>query len=268
MSESPVLAVTGAGRGIGRSVALLAADRGYRVAVIDIDSEAAARTANEVQAAGGSAAAFTCDLGIEADIAACFADIEASFGAVEVLVNNAARGSHTAPEEITPAEWHSVIDISLGSMVFASQAVARSMIARGAGGAIVNLSSIGGLAALGRGNFAYSIAKAGIVGLTRELAVEWAGSGIRVNAIAPSQVNTEGFRVLVGDPAIVGGATQTHALRGVPLGRLAEPEEIAAAVLFLAGADASFITGVTLPVDGGSMALHAGGSVREKVVSA
>lgn len=258
-----VLVVTGSGRGIGRVVSVLAAERGYRVVGLDVDAETGAETARIVTAAGGDARFYPCDVSDPAAIAAVFESI----GDVDVLVNNAARGSHTAPEEISAAEWNSVVAVSLGSMVFASQAVARSMIARGRGGAIVNLSSIGGVAALGRGNFAYSIAKAGIIGMTREHAVEWAGHGIRVNAVAPAQVNTEGFAVLIDNADVAQGNTLRDALRGIPLGRLAEPEDVAAAILFLAGDDAAFITGVTLPVDGGSLALHAGGTVRSVTTS-
>ncbi|MFS0892686.1 SDR family NAD(P)-dependent oxidoreductase [Microbacterium sp. 179-I 3D3 NHS] len=263
MTDPRTLLVTGSGRGIGRAVSLLAAERGYRVVGIDIDEESANSTADAVRAGGGEGHAFACDVSRPTEISGLIRDIEREVAPIDVLVNNAARGSHTAPEEITPEEWHAVIDVSLGSMVFASQAVGRSMIAREAGGAIVNLSSIGGLASLGRGNYAYSIAKSGIIALTRDLAVEWAPYGIRVNAVAPSQVNTEGFRDLVDAPDVAHGQALGHALRGIPLGRLAEPEEVASVILFLAGPDASFVTGATLPVDGGSMALHAGGSLRD-----
>lgn len=262
MTALQTLLVTGSGRGIGRAVSLLAADRGYRVVGIDIDAQTAESTAAAVREQGGIAAAYACDVSQPDELARVIAEIERDIAPIDALVNNAARGSHTAPEDITAEEWNSVIDVSLGSMVFASRAVGRSMIARGISGAIVNLSSIGGLASLGRGNYAYSIAKAGIIALTRDLAVEWASYGIRVNAVAPSQVNTEGFRPLVDARDVADGRTLDHALRGIPLGRLAEPEEIASVILFLLGPEATFVTGVTLPVDGGSMALHAGGSLR------
>jgi NAD(P)-dependent dehydrogenase (short-subunit alcohol dehydrogenase family) len=263
MPELATLVVTGSAQGIGRAVSELAGSRGYRVVGIDVNEAGGEETAELVRSAGGEATFRRCDLADPEEIARVFAEIAGEVGPIDALVNNAAVGSHTAPERLTAEEWHRVIDVSLGAMVFASQAVGREMIRDGRTGAIVNLSSIGGLAALGRGNYAYSIAKAGIIGLTRELSVEWAAHGIRVNAVAPSQVNTEGFRPLIEAKGVAGGNTLRDALSGVPLRRLAEPEEIANAILFLLSEEASFITGVTLPVDGGSMALHAGGSLRE-----
>ncbi|WP_167132626.1 SDR family NAD(P)-dependent oxidoreductase [Paramicrobacterium chengjingii] len=258
-----VIAVTGAGRGIGRAVCLAAAANGYRVVALDIDSSSGEDTALTVRRTGGDAVFYRCDVSQTDEVESVLTRVARDMGAIDVLVNNAALGSHTAPEELSADEWNRVMSVSLSSMVFASRVVGRAMIREGRAGAIVNLSSISGIAALGRGNFAYSIAKAGIIGLTRELAVEWATFGIRVNAIAPSQVNTEGFRALIDNSDVAAGRTLQEALRGIPLGRLAEPEEVAAAVLFLASPAASFITGATLPVDGGSLALHAGGSLRE-----
>lgn len=251
------LVVTGSGQGIGRAVSIAAARRGYHVVGIDIDSRTGAETA---RMSGGSF--HRCDLSDAGQIAPVFDAIAAQHGGVDVLVNNAARGIHRPPEEVTIAEWDGVMAVSLRAAAFAAQAAGRAMIARGAGGSIVNLASIGGLAALGRGNYVYSIAKAGLIGMTRELAVEWASYGIRVNALAPSQVDTEGFRPLIARDDVASGNTLSDALSGVPLGRLARPDEIADAVLFLASPQASFISGVTLPVDGGSMAFHAGGSLR------
>ena len=251
------LVVTGSGQGIGRAVSIAAARRGYAVVGLDIDAQKGEETA---RLSGGSF--HRCDLADAAQIAPVFEAIEAESGGVDVLVNNAARGIHRPPEEVTIAEWDGVMAVSLRAAAFAAQAAGRAMIARGAGGSIVNLASIGGLAALGRGNYVYSVAKAGLIGMTRELAVEWASYGIRVNALAPSQVDTEGFRPLIAREDVASGNTLADALSGVPLGRLAHPDEVADAVLFLASEQASFISGVTLPIDGGSMAFHAGGSLR------
>lgn len=258
------IVITGSGGGIGRALSLAAADAGMRVYGLDVAEEAGIETARLVAERGAQSRFFSCDIRSVEQLATTFAEIEKEAGAVDVLMNNAAFGSHTSPEEITFEEWNKVIGITLGGAVFTAQQAGRSMIRSGRGGAIVNITSIAGLAALGRGNYSYSIAKAGLVGMTRELAVEWANYGIRVNAIAPSQVDTQGFRPLVDNPDIAGGGILATAIAGIPLGRLAKAEDIVSVAMFLAGDGASFVTGVTIPVDGGSMALHAGGSLRPR----
>ena len=129
-------------------------------------------------------------------------------------------------------------------------------------GTVVNVSSIGGSTSLGRGNFVYGVSKGGVEQLTRELAVAWAPQGIRVNAVAPCQIATDGLRALSENPSAEGRLLDTF-LRGIPLGRLVEPAEVAAAVAFLASDAAAMITGVILPVDGGNLALNAGGTIGE-----
>jgi len=133
------------------------------------------------------------------------------------------------------------------------------MIRRGRGGCIVNVSSIAGSSALGRGNFVYSVAKGGINQFTRELAVEWSPHGIRVNAIQPCQILTPALRRILADPRLDPETIKDRFLRGIPLGRLGEPDDVAKAAVFLASDAAAFITGVMLPVDGGNLALNAGG---------
>jgi NAD(P)-dependent dehydrogenase (short-subunit alcohol dehydrogenase family) len=143
-----------------------------------------------------------------------------------------------------------------------AQAAGRRMIARGEGGAIINMSSIAGSSALGRGNFAYSVSKGAVNQFTRELAIEWAPYRIRVNAIQPCQVLTPALQSLIDDPQFDSDSLVATFLRGIPLGRLAQPEDIAAAALFLASDAASMITGALLPVDGGNLAMNAGGTVQ------
>jgi len=263
--DNPTLVITGTAGDIGRALSLAGAEQGYRVVGLDVLDERGNETAELVRAAGGHADYLHCDISDTEQLAAMFDEITAT-GEIAGLVNNAALGSHTAPTEITSTEWHRVLGVTLTGAAFSAQRAARSMIRSGRGGSIVTIASIAGLAALGRGNFAYSVAKAGLVGMTRELAVEWARSGIRVNAVAPSQVDTSGFRPLVGAADVAGGNVLDSAIRGIPLGRLATVDDITPLVMFLLGPASSFITGVTIPVDGGSMALHPGGTIGEKTL--
>jgi NAD(P)-dependent dehydrogenase (short-subunit alcohol dehydrogenase family) len=256
------IVITGSGGGIGRALSLAAGAAGMRVFGLDVAEDAGQETVRLVTERGGQAHFQRCDIQQPDELAEAFAVIEREGGPVDVLINNAALGSHTAPEDLTFEEWSRVLGVTLTGSVFAAQQAGRSMIRAGRGGAIVNVASIAGLASLGRNNFAYGIAKAGVVGLTRELAVEWAGYGIRANAIAPSQVDTEGFRPLINNPDVAGGGILQEALAGIPLSRLATVDDIVPLVLFLASDAASFLTGITVPVDGGSMALHAGGTLR------
>jgi NAD(P)-dependent dehydrogenase (short-subunit alcohol dehydrogenase family) len=262
-----LLVVTGGAQGIGRATALAAARDGLRVVVLDIDAEGGEATAAAIRQAGGIAWFRRCDVADGRSLEEAFAFIDEQAGPIDVLVNSAAVLLHEPPETISREQWQLVIDVGLTGAFFTAQHAGRSMMASGRGGVILTLSSIAGFAAMGRGNLAYSVAKSGLIAATRELAVEWASYGIRVNAIAPSQVDTEGFRDLVRDSAEGDGPFVSRALGGVPLGRLATTDDVVGAIRFLASDAASFITGVTLPVDGGSLALHAGGSLRDRVDS-
>ena len=255
-AEPAVAVVTGAGSGIGRAIAASLAEQGYRLALLDVDSERARETAELVQ---GAVAVFDCDVADEKRVADAFSKIDGQFGRVDLLVNNAVVPvPRVHPQDLALADWQRTLDVNLTGYFLCAQAAGRRMIAAGRGGSIVNISSINGSSALGRGNLAYSITKGGVNMLTRELAVEWAPHGIRVNAVQPCQTRTPKLvEALEGSPA---GAEDM--LRGIPLGRFAEPDEIAAAVVFLASPEASMITGALLPVDGGNLAFNAGGTVR------
>jgi len=252
--------ITGFGAGIGRATAAVLARAGARIAGLEIDPERGEKAASELRAAGSNAAYIGCDTGDAGSIEAAFATVADTLGPVDILINNAGAGMHTRPEDFTLAEWDHVMAVSVTGYAVAAREAGRAMIRQGRGGSIVNVSSIAGLSALGRGNFAYSVAKGGVNQLTRELAVEWAGHGIRVNAVAPCQVRTQGIDSLLADQRFDGGAVEQRFLRGIPLGRLAEPGDIADVIHFLASDAARFVTGVVIPVDGGNMALNAGGT--------
>jgi NAD(P)-dependent dehydrogenase (short-subunit alcohol dehydrogenase family) len=233
---------------------------GATVALLDIDAPAATRTVDQITAAGGRAQAWTCDISSEQQVEAAFAEIETKLGHVGVLVNNAGINPRALPLEVDIETWQRVLAVNLTGYFLCARAAGRGMVARGYG-SIVNVSSIAGSTALGRGNFAYSVTKGGVDAMTRELAVEWGRHGVRVNAVAPCQVATAGFvanekaRTQAGDPTV------SDYRRGIPMGRAAEPADIAAAVVYLASDAAAMVTGVTLPVDGGNLAFNAGGTL-------
>jgi NAD(P)-dependent dehydrogenase (short-subunit alcohol dehydrogenase family) len=259
-ASEQVVVVNGGANGIGMAISEAFAATGAAVALLDIDASAATRTVDQITAAGGRAQAWTCDISSEQQVEAAFAEIETKLGHVGVLVNNAGINPRALPLEVDIETWQRVLAVNLTGYFLCARAAGRGMVARGYG-SIVNVSSIAGSTALGRGNFAYSVTKGGVDAMTRELAVEWGRHGVRVNAVAPCQVATAGFvanekaRTQAGDPTV------SDYRRGIPIGRAAEPADIAAAVVYLASDAAAMVTGVTLPVDGGNLAFNAGGTL-------
>ncbi len=257
-----VAVVTGAGAngGIGHAIAIGFAQHGADVFVSDIDEPGAAATAAEIQQLGRRVAMAVCDISSAAAVDALFAAVDGSFGRVDILVNVPyAFPSRVHPDELTLEAWHKTLAVSLTGYFLCTQQAVRRMLGLG-GGSILNIGSIAGVSALGRGNFPYSVAKAGVAQMTKELAVEYAGQGIRVNAILPAQVLTPSFKkALLGDPRFGEKLTQ-RLLMGIPLNRLLDPEDFVGPAVFLCSQAAAAVTGVLLPVDGGNLALNAGGS--------
>jgi NAD(P)-dependent dehydrogenase (short-subunit alcohol dehydrogenase family) len=236
--------VTGAGSGIGQACALALASAGSSVCVVDLDADAALRTVREVESAGGGAIAITGDAREKKTAEEAVRAAQERFGRVDVLVNNVG-GTFFAPaQDITLNGWHAVLRLNLDTTLLFSQAVAPLMTAAGKG-VIVNVSSITGVTASPNAAH-YGAAKAAIISLTRTLAAEWAPA-IRVNAVAPEYISTANTDRFISREA------RLRMLEQTPLGRFGKPDDVASAVLFLASDMASFMTGQTLIIDGGSM---------------
>jgi NAD(P)-dependent dehydrogenase (short-subunit alcohol dehydrogenase family) len=254
-----VAVVTGAANGIGKAIVLGLARHGADAVVCDLDVTGLAATAAEIEALGRKAVSIRADIGNPDDIGRLFALVDDAFGRIDVLVNNVGMGARYHPEDLPLADFQRVIQTGVTGSLLCAQEAGRRMIAAGRGGSIINISSIAGASALGRGNLAHSVNKGAVNMLTKELAVEWAKYGIRVNAILPCQVLTEGFQKWLDAPTF-DPALYERFLVGIPMNRLATPEDIAGPAVFLASDAAAMVTGTLLGVDGGNLALNAGGS--------
>ena len=243
-SGAPVAVVTGAAQGIGRRVAEALAAAGCTLVLSDLRQPA--ETLAAVRGRGVEALAVTGDVADDAAVAALAGRVGERFGRVDVLVNNAGISLLAAAEDTTPAQWRRVLEVNLTGPFLLCQAFGRGML-RAGGGSIVNVASIAGLRGFAD-RAAYNASKHGLVGLTRTLAAEWGGRGVRVNAVCPGWVKTE---MDAADQA-AGGYSDADIVGQVPMARFAAPDDIAAAVAFLADpARSGFVNGVALPVDGG-----------------
>jgi 2-deoxy-D-gluconate 3-dehydrogenase len=248
--DGKVAMVTGGGSGIGRAASTLLAEAGAHVVVVDRNGTAAKETASEIVKRGFKATAAEADVSDEAAVEKLFADVTKAHGLVRILVNNAGIAIRKPATELALADWDRVVSVNMTGVFLCSRICARLMIADGEGGAIVNTASIMGFSGGGLyPNISYQTTKGAVVNMTRALAVEWAPHSIRVNAVAPTYVRTEFIAPLLAKPELV---ERIEAM--TPLRRIAEPEEVAAAILFLASPAAAMITGHSLPVDGGFLA--------------
>ncbi len=254
-----VAVVTGAGGGLGTPICEALAAHGADVALLDIDETALAASAAGVELEGRRALTLACDASDEQAAERAFARVDETFNRLDILVNLTYTPTFGRPEDLSLDDWEKALRINLTSYFLCCQQAGRRMIAQGRGGAIMNMSSIGGTSAVGRGNYPYSVSKGGIVMMTKELAIEWARYQIRVNAIQPCQFLTPGLRHRLDNPEL-GPQIREKFLSGIPLNRLGEPAEMVGPVLFLVSDAASMVTGAILPVDGGNLAFNAGGT--------
>ncbi len=239
-----VAVVTGAARGIGRKVALVLAERGYAVAVNDLS--APEQTLGELERVGTEGLAIPGDVSDEETVRGMLRGVTEGFGRVDVLVNNAGISAIVPAEETTLADWDRTLAVNLTGPFLMSREFGKEMLRRGSG-SIVNISSVAGLLGISD-RAAYNASKHGLIGLTRTLAAEWGGRGVRVNAVCPGWVKTEMDR----EDQASGGYTDEDIEGRNPMGRFAKPEDIAQAVAFLADPDVSgYVNGHTLSVDGG-----------------
>ncbi|MAE93494.1 MAG: short-chain dehydrogenase [Deltaproteobacteria bacterium] len=244
-----VAIVTGAGRGIGEGIARAMADAGARVVIADKDARAGQAAADEIAAAGGEVIAVATDV---RDPEACqelVVQAQGTWQRVDILVNNAGGTRRSAFLDLGPEGWRRHTDLNLGGLFAPTDAAVHAMIAGGRGGAIVNVASIEGLRAAPFYSV-YAACKAGMLNFTRSLALELAEHRIRVNAIAPDVIDTPAIRGALQEQPGALAALE----RAVPLGRLGSVEDCAAACVFLASDLASYLTGITLSVDGGTWA--------------
>src|SRR5450432_3134211 len=243
--DGRVAVVTGGAKGIGWAIVEALIAEGVRPALFDRDDVALAVASRQLAEKGVDHLTVQVDVSNEAAVEGAMSEVLARYGRIDILVNNAGIALRRPTLELSLADWQAVVDVNLTAVFLCSRAAARSMVATG-GGAIVNVASIMGLSGGGLyPNLSYQSTKGAIVNLTRALAVEWATSGIRVNAVAPTWVKTDLTVGLFQSPELMG-----RVLDMTPMRRLAEPADVANAIVFLASDRAAMITGHTLPVDG------------------
>jgi len=250
-----VAMVSGAASGMGKQMAIGFAEAGANVALADLNLSGAQETAAEIAALGRRAVPVECNVSDVDQVRELYRKIDSEFGRIDVVGNVAGEGHMGRPEDLPVETLKEVLQNLVVGRFTSCQEAGRRMLEQGKG-SIINFGSIGGWNSLGRGHTPYGMAMGAGIQMTRELSTEWASRGVRVNAILPAQVWNDGLRDRI---ALVPELEDTFK-GGIPMGRLGEPEEIKGPAIFLASDASSFVTGAILPMDGGNLALNAGGT--------
>lgn len=251
-----VALISGAASGLGRAASLALAEHGADLMLADLNSDGLQRTAADIAALGRRAVPVTCNVSDPVAIREMFARLDREFGQIDFLGNIAGEGFLAKPEEISLEQVQQVFQNLVFGRFCMCQEAGRRMLKAGRG-SILNIGSLASITALGRGHIAYSMAMGAVVQMTRELSTEWAGRGVRVNAILPAQVvNPSLEKRMAADPTI-----KDQWLRGIPRGRLGCPEDIQGLAVLLASDASNWITGTLIPMDGGNLAANAGATI-------
>lgn len=243
--DGSVAVVTGAGRGMGRAVAVRLGREGARVVVAEFNADHGVEVADQIRAAGGAATAVTADVSRTEEVTRLFAETVKAYGTVDILVNNAGIGVAKPILDYTEADWDRQMGVNVKGVFFCSQAAARVMIPR-RHGKIVNFASTSAFVSSSQPEVAYDTSKGAVRQMTISMAAELAPHGINVNAVAPGTTETEMTRSSLSTEE-----GREWQLARIPMGRVGQPDDIAAVVLFLCSAEASYITGHTFVADGG-----------------
>lgn len=254
-----VAIVSGAAQGMGRAIALSLAEAGADLLLVDRNAAGVERTAVEVRQYGRRAVAANTDVSEPEQVRALFTRLDQEFGRLDFLANVAGESIMAAPEAITLAQVEQVWRNLVLGRFCACQEAGRRMLAAGSG-SILNIGSIASVTALGRGHIAYSMAMGAVVQMTRELSTEWSSGGVRVNAILPAQVLNPSLEKRIAESPPLAD----QFLSGIPAGRFGHPDDIRGLAVLLASDASRWITGAIIPMDGGNLAMNAGGTPRRK----
>jgi NAD(P)-dependent dehydrogenase (short-subunit alcohol dehydrogenase family) len=247
--------VSGAASGMGRAMALALAEAGADLLLADLNGIGAEDTAEQARAMGRRAHVCTCDVSNAQHIDGLFEELDARLGRIDFLGNVAGEGLRAIPEEISLTDLRTTLENLVVGRFYCCQKAGQRMLKAGKG-SIVNIGSLASISALGRGHIAYSMAMGAVAQMTRELSTEWSGRGVRVNAILPAQVLNKGLEQrMAEDPTL-----RDRFLGGIPAGRMGHPDDIRGLAVFLASDASSWITGALIPMDGGNLAMNAGGT--------